>query len=388
MPSLKKQAKKIAKKGRKGDSQLIHITRDELMSLMGTGRVTKNPETGLPEASGLTNFFNNPVAFIQDHDPFRSVPAAPGSPQATGNAISANDWGNPFSGEANSYDMFAGGDSSKNPYIRDTGRLVGSIFAGEGIGTALGGGGEAAGASGGGGGANANPTFDPAIDSSPAATGDPGVVGGSGGSGPSSDFGSNPEFSDPVSNPPVFGSSGGGEGMGMPGETTSGGTVPGDIGGDPWWNRLGKMGDYLPALKTAGNAVQIAGGAYGLYNAYQGRQAQKQQQKQQQQYFDQLNNLRANPGQVTSMPGYQFNLDQGNEALARRMASMGYGSSGNLAIATQRYGQDYATSVLGNEEQLLASQYGRATAPTQQMPDPTQLAMRSLSNMGYGFGGA
>jgi hypothetical protein len=176
--------------------------------------------------------------------------------------------------------------------------------------------------------------------------------------------------------------------MGMPGETTTTGeSIPGDAGSDPWYRRLGRFGEYLPSLKGAGNAVQVAGGAYGLYNAYQGRQAQKAQQKQQQAYYDQLNALRANPGQVTSLPGYQFNLNQGNEALARRMASMGYGSSGNLAIATQKYGQDYAAGVLGNEEQLLASQYGRATAPTQQMPDPTALALRSLSQMGYGFGG-
>jgi hypothetical protein len=131
--------------------------------------------------------------------------------------------------------------------------------------------------------------------------------------------------------------------------------------------------------------ISAVGGAAGLYNAYQGRQLQKQQQKQQQEYFDRLNNLMDNPGQVTSLPGYQFNLEQGQDALQRRMASMGYGTSGNLATAMTRFGSDYSTGVLGQQEQLLASQYGRASPPTATMPDPTSLAMNSLSNMGYGF---
>src|SRR5258708_27535787 len=51
--SLKKQARRLAKKGRRGDTHLLHITREELMSLLGTGKVTRNPHTGLPEAAAF-----------------------------------------------------------------------------------------------------------------------------------------------------------------------------------------------------------------------------------------------------------------------------------------------------------------------------------------------
>jgi hypothetical protein len=394
MPSLKKQAKRLAKKGRKGDSQLLHLSRDELMSLMGTGRITRNPRTGLPEAFNLS-----------DYDPGLSLATSgTGSPYALPNVFSGTNAGptDPNTGQTSmqygpytsSMGGFMGSGLDWKDDIAPGIRFVGTALAGAALGNLGGEVGEAgsipadaslfgetpgAGANvGATAGASAFPSFDPSIDSSPAATSDGGMTGFPGDSGfPSL---SNPDLG---SFPP-----GGGEGMGMPGETTTTGeSVPGDPGGDPWYKRLSRMGEYLPSMKQAAGGLQIGMGAFGLYNAYQGRQAQKAQQKQQQSYYDQLNDLMAHPERVTSLPGYQFNLGQGNQALARRMASMGYGTSGNLALATQRYGQDYASAALGQQEQLLASQYGRASPPTATMPDPTQLAMRSLSNLGYGMSG-
>ncbi len=399
MASLKKQARKLARKGRRGDSQLLHISQDELMSLLGSGRVTRNPRTGLPEAFNLGHILSGAFSQAKSMEPkfIQDLPSMPGSPQSLQDAIILNKYNDPFGPDANSMDVFAGGTGhplgSEHPEARTVGRAVGSYFAGGSLLGALGG--ESGAATGAGEGAGDSTLF----GETPGAGANVGAGAGAdiGGSSQLTGFPSDPSVPGDPGDPGFFGGSnpdlssfspGGGEGMGMPGETTTTGEMsPGDLGGDPWYKRLGKLGDYLPSLKQAGNAIQIAGGAYGLYNAYQGRQAQKAQQKQQQEYHDKLNALMANPGQVTSLPGYQFNLKQGSEALARRMASMGYGTSGNLALATQQFGSDYSMAALGQQEQLLASLYGKASPPTATMPDPTKLAFQSLSNMGYGFQG-
>lgn len=49
-----------------------------------------------------------------------------------------------------------------------------------------------------------------------------------------------------------------------------------------------------------------------------------------------------NPGDLTQDPGYQFRLQQGEEALARRMAASGLGQSGAALKAAQEYGQGLA----------------------------------------------
>lgn len=52
---MKKFAKQLAAQGRHGDTELLHVSREELASLHGLGslfgkRITRNPSTGLPEA--------------------------------------------------------------------------------------------------------------------------------------------------------------------------------------------------------------------------------------------------------------------------------------------------------------------------------------------------
>lgn len=57
-------AQRLAKKGRFGDTHLLHVSSDELAALASTGRMTRNPETGLPEAFGfgsITNAFRDVV---------------------------------------------------------------------------------------------------------------------------------------------------------------------------------------------------------------------------------------------------------------------------------------------------------------------------------------
>lgn len=77
---------------------------------------------------------------------------------------------------------------------------------------------------------------------------------------------------------------------------------------------------------------------------------------EQQGYADQLNKLMADPSSVTSLPGYQFNLDQGAETTARQFAA-NPGSGAEGAALTQ-YGQNYASSAYTQQAQLLASLSG------------------------------
>ncbi len=91
---------------------------------------------------------------------------------------------------------------------------------------------------------------------------------------------------------------------------------------------------------------------------------------EQQYYAQQLQRLIADPSSVTKLPGYQFNLDQGTQAVARHMAGSGFLGSGNEAIALTKYGQDYATNVYQTQAQLLG-QFAGLTSPV----NPTQSLM-------------
>jgi|HubBroStandDraft_5_1064220.scaffolds.fasta_scaffold06178_1 hypothetical protein len=94
---------------------------------------------------------------------------------------------------------------------------------------------------------------------------------------------------------------------------------------------------------------------------------QQTQFGEQQQYAAQLQNLIANPSQVTSLPGYQFMFDQGQQAVSRQAAAGGFLNSGNEGTALTQYGQGFATNALTQQEQLLASLSG-LSAPVQGNP--------------------
>jgi len=53
---LQEAAKGLAGLGREGDTELVHMTSDELKGLMSLGQLTYNPMTGLPEAFSLRKF--------------------------------------------------------------------------------------------------------------------------------------------------------------------------------------------------------------------------------------------------------------------------------------------------------------------------------------------
>ena len=57
-----------------------------------------------------------------------------------------------------------------------------------------------------------------------------------------------------------------------------------------------------------------------------------------------INGLMADPSSVTSLPGYQFQLKQGQDQIDNQLAAQGGYYSGRQLKASQKYGQDYAGS--------------------------------------------
>lgn len=148
---------------------------------------------------------------------------------------------------------------------------------------------------------------------------------------------------------------------------------------------------------TAKNLLNIGSGLYGLYESGQQRNLAKDAIKAsdpfgpyRQQYAQQLMALMADPSTITKDPGYQFQLDQGSQAVERFMASKGFLGSGNEGIALQQYGQDYASKYLNEKVNQLAGLAGANITPN---PAPglnaynqgLDTASASLASLGYGL---
>ena len=126
---------------------------------------------------------------------------------------------------------------------------------------------------------------------------------------------------------------------------------------------------------TAAAALAV-GAAASVYTAVESGQSAHQARGmastvfgEQQQYAQQLAQLISDPSSVKNLPGYQFQMQQGTDAVARQMAASGFLGSGNEATALEQYGQGLASSFYGQQASLLASLAG-LTAPS----SPSQLS--------------
>lgn len=102
-----------------------------------------------------------------------------------------------------------------------------------------------------------------------------------------------------------------------------------------------------------------------------------------------LTGLINDPASIKNDPGYQFGLDQGTQTVMRQMAAMGLTGSGNEMIALQKWGTDYATGFLNQQEQNL-SRLAAGNVPQFSSPNiqgetgALDLAGKSLASLGYG----
>lgn len=154
------------------------------------------------------------------------------------------------------------------------------------------------------------------------------------------------------------------------------------------------------AVTTAIAAVASAGA--GIYGASQsssiGHHADMRGAaifNEQQQYAQKLQQLMDNPASVKDLPGYQFNFDQGAQAVARQMGASGYAGSGNEATALEKFGAGYADQAYSTQANLLASLSGLTSqnpaqysqVATQAQGQSFQQLSSALAGLGYAAGG-
>ena len=131
------------------------------------------------------------------------------------------------------------------------------------------------------------------------------------------------------------------------------------------------LGDLAKGIGYAKTGAQLIGGLGQLVGAQQARAAGKQvsglQADPYAQYRPQaaaqLQALLANPSTITSTPGYQFNLQQGLQAQQAQQAAQGRLVSGGGLLQANQFGQQYATSNLQQQQNLLATLSGANQSP-------------------------
>jgi hypothetical protein len=177
----------------------------------------------------------------------------------------------------------------------------------------------------------------------------------------------------------------------------SGGVNPADLGMTQAAG--GGLSDILGYAKTgaqvvgglgqlAGGVGQIAGGVGSIKAGQQMGQYAKQADPFAQYrsgYAAQLQNLLQDPSTITTTPGYQFQLGQGLQALQAQQAAQGRLVSGGALLQGQQFGQQFATSNLQQQQNLLASLSGATQSPAS---GATAQAGLTAGQLGGTLGGA
>ena len=152
-------------------------------------------------------------------------------------------------------------------------------------------------------------------------------------------------------------------------------------GGTSW-------GDVLGTAKTGAQLVggigQLAGAAKMLGGTGVNPKQADPNAQYRAGYASQLYNLLSDPSTITSTPGYQFNLAQGLQAQQAQQAAQGRLVSGGGMLQAQQFGQQYATSQLSQQEQMLAQLSGATQAPGTGATAQQNIAQ---SNLGQFAGG-
>ena len=412
---LREHAKKVAKAGRRGDSVLLHISPEELLALESSGKITKNPKTGMPEAWGLgsfTHFLGNVGDAVSSG--FKNVTST--AKELTGNSL----------GIPGLDPNLMRGDFGHMAPVTKAAALAGGILLG---GQALAGTGGNTAAYG-----PATGGLNPAVSGSPGLSASPGTISG----WDSAIFGTPapatatpgliatpgvtaaydaatglstlPELTSlgttaSEASPAVYGTgtemglnpaAGGGVGLNP---AAGGGFAPqfdyssslgpvgaGDVGagygsyGEPgFWDRFMHFRGN-PILKGAsilsGGIGTLAGLATmkappPVYDPFAGQRGQ---------YQAQLATLASDPSFITKLPGYEAGL----QAVQRSMAANGYLGSGNMMLALQNYGQ----KAYQDEFARLSSLAGVGIQPMNTTNNRTaglEMISRGLGSIGFGL---
>jgi len=91
------------------------------------------------------------------------------------------------------------------------------------------------------------------------------------------------------------------------------------------------------------------------FSGYQNRLNTLLGDNNQDRYQTQLDALLRNPSSIENTPGYQFQMDQGNQAINRSAAAKGMSNSGGVLAELAKYGQGLASQEYGNTLGRLSS---------------------------------
>jgi hypothetical protein len=142
------------------------------------------------------------------------------------------------------------------------------------------------------------------------------------------------------------------------------------------------VGYAQTGAQLIGGLGKLAGGVAGLTS---GAKVNPQQagplSQYQPQFASQLYNLLQNPSTITSTPGYQFNLSNYMQQLQAKQAAQGSLVGGGALVQAGQMGQQYATSSLQQQQQLL--QQLTSMAPSQ----AGAVQNTALTNTANTFGG-
>jgi hypothetical protein len=134
--------------------------------------------------------------------------------------------------------------------------------------------------------------------------------------------------------------------------------------------RLGQNKGLIRGALTAGSALLPLAGNISKtsdpFGPYRG------------QYGAELAQLEANPGSITTRPGYAAGL----QAIERSLASQGYTGSGNSMFALANYGQNFFNA----EANRLATLAGAGAPPGQGGANAYQIEQNAMRGFGAGVG--
>lgn len=153
-------------------------------------------------------------------------------------------------------------------------------------------------------------------------------------------------------------------------------------------NTSSSGGNSNPVINDIGQLLTLGGAAYGLYNSTQ--QSNEAQTVYQQSnpfggyrpyYGQQLMQLMQTPNAVTTIPGYNFLMGQGVQAIDRSSAAAGALGSGQEMTELETYGQGLADQFYQQQVATLAHLAGADINPA----NPAQaLQATAGSNQGLG----
>lgn len=161
----------------------------------------------------------------------------------------------------------------------------------------------------------------------------------------------------------------------------------------PWYS---DVWDWVS--QNAGSLLSVGSGLYGMY---QGREMQQMAERafglsdpfgsQRGQYQTQLSQLMGDPSKIFEEPAYKAALEQGQQAVERRMAAQGFLGSGNMAVELQDHAMGTANQFFNERVSQLAGLAGAGIGPNfgaslSGYGGGADLQSQGLASIGFGAG--